>query len=294
MKKKLLIIAIGLISFVNLSAQKEEGKSYLPKQGDVAFGINAKPVLKYAGNIFNGNTANNIDAVGGEPITNGVSGHGLSEALLPKVSIMGKYMLSDNLGLKANVALLGGTDIDRKYIKDDKQSQLNPFDESKLIDQCTTSRNGMSLMLGTEYRKGANRIQGVFGAGVVMGFVSKKTSYDYANAVTPLNQNPSAAWQDKTDLGYRVLNKKTDNSMFYGVTGSAGVEWFVAPQIALGAEVSLTFCYVNGGQQYTESEGYNAATQQVEVRTDLTSPGNNKFLYGTENLGGALYMIFYF
>lgn len=300
MKKLLSIIAIGLIPFISISAQSEDSKSYLPKQGDIAFGINAKPILKYAGNFFNANTDNSLNYLGGEPVDGMIDEeHALYKKefddLLPKVSIMGKYMLTDNWGLRANVGLMFGTDIEKKYVQDDKVAMLDPWNESKLIDKRYTSKKGMSLMLGTEYRKGNNRVQGVFGMGAILGFVSKNVSYDYANAITDLNRTPSVSWNETVaKTGYRVLNEKTDNTVFYGVTGSAGVEWFVAPQIALGTEVNLSLCYVNGGQQYKKSEGYNEAAQKVDTRYDLDSPGDNKFVFGTENLGGSLYMVFYF
>lgn len=293
MKKLISIIAIGLMPFMSISAQSEDSKNYLPEQGDMAFGINVKPVLKYVGNIFNGTTNNKLKDLGGEPVTNNASD--FKSDILPTVSIMGKYMLSDNWGVRANVGLMLGKDTDREYVIDDKQAVLDPFNESKLIDTRHTAKNGMSLMLGAEYRKGSKRIQGVFGMGVLFGFYNQNISYDFANAVTPLNDHPtSASWVKNCKNGYRIVNEKTEGNLFYGITGSAGVEWFVAPKVSLGAEVNLSLYHINGGQLYTQSEGYNNVTQQFVERTDLTSPGNDKLRFGTENLGGSLYMAFYF
>ena len=293
MKKLISIIAIGLMPFMSISAQSEDSKNYLPEQGDMAFGINVKPVFMYIGNIYNGNTSNELDYLGGEPVTNNASD--FKSDILPTVSIMGKYMLSDNWGVRANVGLMLGKDTDREYVIDDKQAVLDPFNESKLIDTRHTAKNGMSLMLGAEYRKGSKRIQGVFGMGVLFGFYNQNISYDFANAVTPLNDHPtSASWVKNCKNGYRIVNEKTEGNLFYGITGSAGVEWFVAPKVSLGAEVNLSLYHINGGQLYTQSEGYNNVTQQFVERTDLTSPGNDKLRFGTENLGGSLYMAFYF
>lgn len=287
MKKFISFIAIGLIPFMGISAQSENGKNYLPEEGDIAIGINVKPVFKYVGNIFNGNTNNEMDYLGGEPVTTSE----FKNTILPDVSIMGKYMLSEKWGVRANVGLMFGKDKEKRYVQDDKGVLLNPFDETKLIDQRNISKNGLSLMLGTEYRMGSERIQGVFGAGVLFGVISEKTTYHYANAITSVNQQPSSAWPSGA---YRPLVVKSENGVLYGVTGSAGVEWFVMPKISLGAEVNLSLYGVNSGQQYTESEGYNSSTTKVETRTDLTSPGDGKVRFGTENLGGSLYMAFYF
>ncbi len=291
MKKFISLIVAGLMPFVAISAQNEGGKNYLPEKGDMAFGINVKPVLKYVGNVFNSSVDNELDYLGGEPI----STKEYRNDIIPDVSVMGKYMLTENWGLRANVGMMFGTDKKRSYVADDQNAELNPFDETKLIDVKKTKKNGMSLLLGAEYRKGNNRVQGVFGMGVLFGVLSEKTTYKYANAVTSLNQNPTSAWySDWAKSPYRPLEEKTDKGVFYGITGSAGIEWFVAPKVSLGAEVNLSLYGINKGQLYTISEGYNVASQKVEERTDLTSPGDRNFRFGTENLGGSLYMAFYF
>ena len=289
MKKFILFIAVGLMSFVGVNAQSE-GKKYGPEKGDVALGFNLNTVLQHAGVVFGNESIDDIDNVGGQPVSAGIDNE-----LLPEVSLMGKYMLNETWGIRANVGLMLGSDVDKAYVKDDKLSVSDPLNESKLIDTRKTSRNGMSLMLGGEYRVGENRVQGVFGAGVIFGFVSEKTTYKYANAITEINNKPTTAdWASYDSYGYRPLKNKSEKGLFYGVTGSAGVEWFLAPKVSLGAEVNLSLYYIDGGQVYKESEGYNTSTKQVEERTDLTSPGNNKFRFGTENLGGSLYMAFYF
>jgi hypothetical protein len=291
MKKFISLIVAGLMPFVAISAQNEGGKNYLPEKGDMAFGINVKPVLKYVGNVFNSSVDNELDYLGGEPI----STKEYRNDIIPDVSVMGKYMLTENWGLRANVGMMFGADKKRSYVADDQHAELNPFDETKLIDVIKTKKNGMSLLLGAEYRKGNNRVQGVFGMGVLFGVLSEKTTYKYANAVTSLNQNPTSAWySDWAKNPYRPLEEKTDKGVFYGITGSAGIEWFVAPKVSLGAEVNLSLYGINKGQLYTISEGYNVASQKVEERTDLTSPGDRNFRFGTENLGGSLYMAFYF
>jgi hypothetical protein len=82
--------------------------------------------------------------------------------------------------------------------------------------------------------------------------------------------------------------------MFFGITGNVGIEWFVAPMISLGAEVNLTAYHVKGAQTYITSEGYNPALNDVVTRTDIISPGDKALVFGTDNLGGSLYLYFYF
>ncbi len=273
-------------------AQEEEKKQYLPEEGDFAVSFNVAPVLRYVGNLFNGATDNPLNNLGGEPVASNIEDW--RNDLNPDVSIMGKYMLTDQIGLRANIGLLFRNNYANSYVQDDKAVSLNPFDESELIDSRREGRNGASIMLGAEYRIGRRRVQGVFGAGVVGGFQSLKTTYKYANQITEINQNPSSGFDAKTASGYRILTDYSDVDYIVGLSVSAGVEWFIAPKVSLGAEVSLLGYYMFGGQTYQESEGYNAITKQIETRIDTVSPGDNAFYVGTDNIGGSLFVAFYF
>lgn len=279
-----------------LWAEEKQQKQYLPEEGDWALGIDVVPILKYIGNAFNGTDGSNgLDHVGGTPFT---SGHFGNQGLMPTVSIMGKYMLTDEWAVRANVGLMISSANDKAYSPDDKALLTNPFSEAKVIDRARYDRNGMSMLLGAEYRKGARRIQGVFGAGLLFAFQNSKETYSWGNALTEINQSPTShAFANMPTLptGYRALKQNGAGSDFYlGLTGSAGIEWFVAPKIALGAEVNLSLYYTFGTQTYVESEGYNATLGKVETRTDLYAPGSNGIYFGTESLGGSLYMTFYF
>lgn len=279
-----------------LWAEEKQQKQYLPEEGDWALGIDVVPILKYIGNAFNGTDGSNgLDHVGGTPFT---SGHFGNQGLMPTVSIMGKYMLTDEWAVRANVGLMISSANDKAYSPDDKALLTNPFSEAKVVDGARYDRNGMSMLLGAEYRKGARRIQGVFGAGLLFAFQNSKETYSWGNALTEINQSPTShsfANMPTLPTGYRALKQNGAGSDFYlGLTGSAGVEWFVAPKIALGAEVNLSLYYIFGTQTYVESEGYNATLGKVETRTDLYAPGSNGIYFGTESLGGSLYMTFYF
>lgn len=296
MKKIIAIILSACLFPAMLWAEEKQQKQYLPEEGDWALGIDVVPILKYIGNAFNGtNGSNELSHVGGTPFTSGKFG---GQGLMPTVSIMGKYMLTDEWAVRANVGLMISSANNKAYSIDDKALAENPFSEAKVIDGARYDRNGMSMLLGAEYRKGARRIQGVFGAGLLFAFQNSKETYSWGNALTEINQSPTShsfANMPTLPTGYRALKQNGAGSDFYlGLTGSAGVEWFVAPKIALGAEVNLSLYYIFGTQTYVESEGYNATLGKVETRTDLYAPGSNGIYFGTESLGGSLYMTFYF
>ena len=96
------------------------------------------------------------------------------------------------------------------------------------------------------------------------------------------------------DLSDYNIRQFFDKGLFDCTFSGTKIECFVAPKISIGAEVNLSLYYVVGGQQYVESEMYNTSTQAVETSCDLVSPGDSSFRFGTENLGGSLYMAFYF
>jgi opacity protein-like surface antigen len=287
MKKILSLLLAAGMALSSLSAQETEKKQYLPEAGDWAIGFDAKPILNYVGNIFNGNTNNTLSPLGGES----------SLDYGPTVSIMGKYMLTDNFAVRANLGVNVSNVTDRAYVRDDKAFFLNPLSQNKLVDSRLTKNMGMSLMAGVEYRVGEKRIQGVFGGGLLFAFQNESKSYTYGNAMTEINQRPSSEFGIfATDGGYyRTLkNWNSTADIYAGLALTAGVEYFVAPKVALGAEVSLCGYYKFGNQSYSQYEWYNDATEAVEIWTELNSPGNRGFHLATQNLGGSLYLSFYF
>ncbi len=319
MKKTLLILLAGLLPLMNANAQEnttekvetKATKQYLPEKGDWAVGVDVVPLLNYVSSIFN-KKDKPLKHLSGTPFTK--TGK-LSEVfedttknfktLMPDVSIMGKYFLTNKFALRANIGLKLSSETERYYVDDDKSFISNPLGEAKVVDKIRTNRSGVSILLGGEYRKGERRIQGVFGAGILFAFMNDKVKYDYGNQMTNINQNPGVS--DEAQLpeeseeqellrdGYRVLSRFNTGANFYtGITGSAGVEWFVAPKISLGAEVNLSLYYLCGRKIYVESEGYNATLNRIEKRTDLISPGTRGFYMTTESLGGSLSLNFYF
>ena len=291
MKRLFSIITISLFVFLSVDAQETKvACTYTPEKGDIAIGLDLKPVLYFVGNMFNGTTDNAINGnLGGEPVTNLFN---KIDGVSPDVSLMGKYMLTDKWGIRANLGFMFRTNSNKYYVQDDKAVFLNPLDESKVVDVALTSKHGMTLMAGGEYRRGSKRVQGVFSAGILLGFNSQKNSYKYGNEITSINQQPTTNFYYSD--GYRTISKEATSNFIYGLTAGAGVEWFVAPKIALGAEVNVLLYHVVGSQICVESEGYNSITQNVEVRHELQSPGNDEFRFGTQNVGGSLYMAFYF
>ena len=292
--KKVITAALSLLmlgSTFGLSAQDGVNKRvYTPEKGDFSVGVDLVPLFRTIGGAFN----NSETPVGGTPFS-------YDDMLCrPDVSVMGKYMFSDKWGLKVDLGLMVVTHNAKTYVTDDKAMVLDPLSDKKVVDSRKLTKSGGSLMVGAEYRLGKRRVQGVFGFGALVAFSTYQTKYDYGNAITGLNQVPTSSTDSEylpaeVPYGYRIVDARTSGANFMvGAYASAGAEWFIAPKISLGADVKLTAFGVFGNQGYVKSEGWNAAYERVETRTDLVTPGDCGFNLSTNNLGGSLYMSFYF
>lgn len=285
---------------------KADYSSWLPQKGDFSVAFSLDPVATFAGNLFaNGEgRVNSLSNLAGEPL--------LSEQIedrlgRPMASIMGAYMLTDQLGIKANIGFGYSTKKTNYYVIDDAAQYDDPWSTAQVTDSKRYSNITGSIAIGAEYRVGKRLpVQGVFGGGVNYMFGTVKHTYHYGNAITELNQHPSQnaempAWVEAPTfasskyLSARVLSEtQADLIHMVGLYGSVGIEWFVAPKIALGANVNLALYYEIVPSRATKYEGWNHITEQAEDYTELVSPASNGFHFGTDNIGANLYLNFYF
>lgn len=275
---------------------KKDYSSWLPAQGDMSVGFSLDPLATFAGNLFNGNLDNTLEDLAGEP---------LLYRQLPNscVSIMGTYMLTNELAVRANIGFGYSLKQNNFFVQDDAALAFDDLSNAKVIDQMNSQILSGSFSAGIEYRLGKRLpIQGVFGAGLSYACGMSKSTYAYGNAITQLNQNPSMnsempATEAVTKYlpNARLLSvQSSDMIHMVGVYGSVGVEWFVTPKVALGANVNLGIYYeLNPSETYVY-EGWNTITEQVDQHTELVAPASHGFHFGTDNIGASLYMAFYF
>ena len=294
-KKITALLMLSVLPLGVLTAQDE--KDYLPKAGDLAIGIDMQPVYSFFGNIANGDVGNGLWQFGGEdPIRMG------------GISIMGKYMLDNTTALRVNVGINKDVIKEYSYSLDDEARFLNPLSEAKVQDLNKFNSADYSLAAGIEFRKGKNRIQGYLGADLVLGLEKQRYQFSYGNALSEVNQQPSRTAYNNTPGGfpnapdianvpYWQQTYATESylcTVIAGVAGRVGVEYFIAPKLSLGGEVSLLVGKTFQRQSYTKAEGVNKTTAQVETHTELITPASSQFHIGTEDMGGKLFMMFYF
>ena len=288
MKKSILLTGLLIASLcsaaVTVSAkdgkEKKDVSEYLPEAGDFAISVSANPFINFVGNIFNNTVDQTIGTFGGDPYNAG----GINQ---PRVSIAGKYMLTDELGLRVNLGWIHDANTNNAYVPDDAELTNDPLSGKKLTDSYITRESG-----------------GSFSAGLLYAFSYDRTKYTYGNAITEINQNPSVAFphseMDPASVpdgfsSMRYLSRFSDSpSNYAGLILSAGIEWFVAPKVSIGGEVNISALYNWTKATYYTGEGFNTLSNAVETWTELESPSSHGFSFGTGNIGSNLSVTFYF
>ena len=310
--KRFLSLALSLVVAAVAMAQdtaepnnatakhSKDYSEYLPKAGDFSVGFSLNPIATFVGNLFNGNVQNTLGNLAGEPM-------GTKNMLLPTpdiVSIMGKYMLTDQLAVKANIGFGCYVFSKNGYAMDDAALFENPLSQAKVEDRYKEQKFSGSFALGIDYHVGKRSpVQGVFGAGLLYAVGSESHLYRYGNAITELNQQPSQAdvFPVPSAIAFpgidhpRLLKEQAEHLIHrVGAYASVGIEWFVAPKISLGANVNVDICYVVNPALASVYEGWNKYTETVEEYTNLIAPANHGFTFSTDNIGANLLLNFYF
>ena len=268
-------------------------EDFLPQEGDFAFSINANPFVNFVGNIFNNSTNNRIDnkQIGGEGY------------VMPLVSLIGKYMITDHFGVRLNLGWIYQYQNFGYYVQDDAALFLNPLSHQKVKDRYIYTNAGGSFNAAVEYRIGNRRIQGVVGGGLIYAFTVSRERFSYGNGITELNINPSVSPEmpqyHLSDLdgfmSQRCISRFQGSPTHYvGLMGFVGFEWFLCPWFSLGAEVNVSALYNWTQEVYTEVEGFNGITGKRETWTELISPRSHGVNFGTGNIGANLSFTFYF
>ncbi len=316
MKIKILLASACMIlaSTTYVDAKKPE-KDYLPKAGDVTIGVNAIPFLNYLGNMFGKMLDNDINPaeIGGVPAFNKGVIPGLDN---PTMSIFGKYFLTDQTAIRLNVGIGINSQTQSNYVQDDAAVAEDLLSVDQVEDTYKYRNSGMSVAVGYEWRRGGKRLQGFWGGQAILAYSNSKHFFGYGNAITEVNQNPTATpwdgnnipdlWIDANYNGNfpnlnnnvggnsRLLMQSDGRSWTYGVGGFVGVEYYIAPKISIGCEMSLNLLWTSGGKKYQKSERFNSDFNRVDENTRWTGKGDSGFRFGTQNIGTSLFVAFSF
>ena len=237
MKKTLFIFVLMTIGFTNAQEIKSsKGEKYLPEAGDWAIGFNADGIFSYVGNSFNGNTGNNAPSV---DYNKGNFG-----------TFIGKKFLTDQKALRVIVNLVAGSNTVTQAT-----TVLGPIVTQNLTNtsrqniETTTSGFGLTAGLGKEWRKGKTRLQGFYGADLLVTLNSFSTKKIDSTEKTSVNSNiPVTTTVNITNI---ETIEKAGFVFGLGAQGFLGAEYFLFPKIAIGAQYTYGVNLLFGGRANT-------------------------------------------
>jgi hypothetical protein len=301
MKKNFLLLSFFLgASFV--SAQdltSKKGEPILPEAEDWAISMNADPIFEFVGNAFNGNTKNNAAN------TNWLSA---------SHTIIGKRFINEKSAYRFMVRLGFVNQTFKNMVTDDAQSGTVfnfPDKQGQVEDKYKHSNFNLCLGAGKEWRKGKTRLQGYYGADIMIWIGSSKDKFTYGNQMSALNNSSasggstttsptSTVWftdPDSSNFGMadsvgartsRAVLNKSGMTFGIGVRGFVGVEYFLFPKIAIGAEYGLGLGYQMTGKGRTEVQTQGGAPLQV-ANVDYEIAGSSKFGFDTDINQGKIF-----
>lgn len=273
MKKRLLFVAAifaATATFAQDGLTSKKGEAYLPEAGDWSIGIDANPLINYVGNLANGNTGNSF---GGATWFDGSRGD------FPAMTIYGKYFKDEKTAYRAMVRIgFGSTksgSVNEMFT--DSLSSYNGT-TTEFTDEVKTASRQITLGFGLEKRRGNTRIQGVYGAQMMIGFGGSSTENTYGlafGAANTISETSGYVINDVDPLnpfdyyGSSERTTKVDNGSTFmiGLQGFIGVEWFFAPKVSLGAEYSWGLSMTSTGASKTDTERWGVTPAESVMTT---------------------------
>ena len=278
MRKILLSLSIVFCFTMLVSAQESErekgtftksDRQILPQAGDFAIGVDAAPFFNYAGNMFNGNAGNSSPVFGG-------------------ITIYGKYFLENNRALRVRLLLDFSSETEKANVANNTSTAVGATVE----DSWKSSTSAIQLNVGYEIRRGYGRLQGFYGGEVGLGFESWKDTYEYGNAYSTTNPNPTSTnFNGNAIGGARILTDKVNGGFNAGLGVFTGVEYFVAPKLSIGAEVGLGLGFASNGKTKLTTEAWNGTAIERTNTDGFAGAGNFNFSTRT---GGNIFVLFHF
>lgn len=272
MKKRLLFVAAifaATATFAQDGLTSKKGEAYLPEAGDWSIGIDANPLINYVGNLANGNTGNSF---GGANWFGGV----------PDGTIYGKYFKDEKTAYRAMVRIGFGSTKSGSVVNlysDSISSYTGTTTE--YTNETKNSNRQITLGFGLEKRRGNTRIQGVYGAQMLIGFGGSSTTNTYG-----LAQSASSTYSETSgyviNAGHqneRTLKVDNGSTFMIGLQGFIGVEWFFAPKVSLGAEYSWGLSMMSNGATKTDTERWGI----TPAESVMTTPPSNHSVTKTYN-----------
>lgn len=278
-----------------LSFKSKNGHEVLPQQGEWALGVSATSFLNYIGNMMNASTFNPAPTFNQAGAPNAFAIGNLSGA-----AVTGKYMKKPDMAYRVRFQLNGGTTDYRNLVL---QSSLtpDPLNPKYVEDKQSNKTYAVLLGAGFEKRRGTSRVQGIYGAELLLGLAGGTTTYTYGNKFTTDFNAPVSTTDFQTGASApaaagRTKETKTGTMFLGGVRGFVGVEYFIAPKWSVGGEVGYTLGFSTNGEGSTTTEYWNSVNSSAATLTEkgFTNNGVRSWGIGLDNVNASINFNFYF
>ncbi|MCC7302910.1 MAG: hypothetical protein IT233_09720 [Bacteroidia bacterium] len=261
MKKTMLVLAVAFAASSAFAQDltSKKGEPYLPETDDWCVSIEATPLLDFLGNALNGNTSNN------SPTWNFLNNN---------LIITGKMFKDEKTAYRATIRLGMHNHSYTNLVGKDFSTATFPTVDV-VEDKLKMGGTFVGLGGGMEMRRGKTRLQGVYGADLLIWMNSYKAAYEYGNVMSPTNTASTTTTPESTDwgtldfanfapgvvtagpLGARGTEFKSGSTIGFGVRGFIGAEYFIFPKISIAGEFGwgLGFSKSGGGTSSYETVG---------------------------------------
>lgn len=288
--KKIIGVSLALVfsaaSFAqNEQVQNKNGVDMIPVSGEWGVGMNALPVLYFVGNAFNGNNSNTF--IGGNKFVDYWAAN----------TLFGKYMLSDDNAVRGQLRIGQYNYTYNNYVYSDRATSP----DSLVMDSYSTQSSYYTIAAGYEFRRGKNRLRGIYGGEVMYTFQRGiSAEYAYGNGFGIGNMAPtSTVWfpwggvASENPEGTRIISDKGGNYNGAGIRAFIGVEYYVLPKICIGTEFGWGALYGATSERVSTVELFDLGLGTTRTE-ETTIAGSKGLSIDTDNFGGSLYMMFYF
>ncbi|MFM9841131.1 MAG: hypothetical protein ACKVOQ_22890 [Cyclobacteriaceae bacterium] len=270
--------------------KSKRGITILPEAKEWALGISANPFLTYAGNFFHGNAFN-----GSPQFT-------YAENPTNNIAIFGKYMVDAHTAYRVRFNASVNSSADKRVVAQNEVTP-DPLFPAFTQDWRKTSSQTIVVAAGYEKRRGSSRVQGVYGAEIILGYNGLSNKYEYGNSISQdFNAPTTADFIGNILIGtsnaatQRKVEENLGTSIYVGARGFIGVEYFIGPKISLGAEFGYSLAFRSTGKSVITAERWNTLTGSIlQTKIDQDNGNYTSFL-GTslDNLNGSINLLFYF
>jgi hypothetical protein len=253
--KKIFMILAAVAVFTTANAQD---KWYGSKEGGFAITMNANPVLNYVGNMFNGTQNNSVAEFNGVDGFNG------------GVTITGKYFLKDNLALDLGFGVNNNYNVTNNY--------ADAAEVEKVTSYGRVATTAFHVKAGAEYRLfPGKRLQPLFGAAL---FYQHTNDWNFTK-VTDGDNNGKTTYDNTVSAAGGATNA-------LGLIFNVGVEYFIIPQVSLGANIDLGVA-----KRWTKAAKENELTPD-DKSANYSRIASKRTTFATQKFGANVTLNFYF